>query len=339
MIIPWGTDAPIYHRPFATIALIADQRAAPLRRARGMPTTDYVLVIGDGVHPVQWLTNNFLHSGIFHLVGNMIFLWTFGLVVEGKLGWWRFPLVYLLLGVVDSAAMQLLVPSEQPDPDAGLLDDHLRADGDVPGLGASQRGDLHHLAAVHPDRARPVDPLVRRDVHRTRRAHGGDVGRPEGEPDEPLARRDRRDGPRSHLRRDPGDHRGGRDGQARPGRLRELGPVRRAGAAGGTAQGARSRGRNGPLAGVIRVSAAGETAVRSGSDKGGSSGVPSVEDRSAAMLRSMRQHLELGEPEAALAVYQKARRSIPAWQPPEAGLARPDRGAARTANCGTMRSS
>src|SRR5262249_18314433 len=48
----------------------------------------------------------------FHLVGNMIFLWTFGFVVEGKLGWWAFTLVYLGLGVSESAAMQLLVPSQ-----------------------------------------------------------------------------------------------------------------------------------------------------------------------------------------------------------------------------------
>ena len=112
MIIPWGTDAPLYHRPFATIALIAIN-VLLFFVVPGDAYEDYVLVLGDGVHPVQWLTNNFLHTGIFHLVGNMVFLWTFGLVVEGKLGWLRFLAVYLLLGVVDSAAMQVLVPSEQ----------------------------------------------------------------------------------------------------------------------------------------------------------------------------------------------------------------------------------
>jgi membrane associated rhomboid family serine protease len=112
MIIPWGTDAPLYHRPFVTMSLIVINVLAFLV----IPTeayTGYMLVIGDGVHPLQWLTNNFLHSGIIHLAGNMLFLWTFGLVVEGKLGWWRFLLVYLGLGVFDSAAMQILVPSER----------------------------------------------------------------------------------------------------------------------------------------------------------------------------------------------------------------------------------
>jgi membrane associated rhomboid family serine protease len=112
MIIPWGTDAPLYHRPYATVAMIAINVLLFFVVPRDA-YDDYVLVVGDGVHPVQWLTNNFLHSGIFHLIGNMIFLWTFGLVVEGKLGSIRFLVVYLLLGVFESAAMQLLVPSEQ----------------------------------------------------------------------------------------------------------------------------------------------------------------------------------------------------------------------------------
>ena len=34
----------------------------------------------------------------------MIFLWTFGMVVEGKLGWWVFSAVYLGLGVVEAPA-------------------------------------------------------------------------------------------------------------------------------------------------------------------------------------------------------------------------------------------
>ncbi len=28
--------------------------------------------------PWQWVTNNFMHMGLGHLVGNMIFLWAFG---------------------------------------------------------------------------------------------------------------------------------------------------------------------------------------------------------------------------------------------------------------------
>ncbi|MBM3970315.1 MAG: rhomboid family intramembrane serine protease [Planctomycetes bacterium] len=28
-----------------------------------------------------------LHAGWLHLIGNLIFVWGFGIVVEGKLGW------------------------------------------------------------------------------------------------------------------------------------------------------------------------------------------------------------------------------------------------------------
>jgi membrane associated rhomboid family serine protease len=110
MLIPWGTDAPLYHRPVATITLIV-LNILSLLMFPADTYKDWTLVLGDGAHPVQWLTNNFMHSGWFHLAGNMIFLWTFGFVVEGKLGWWVFTLVYLGLGVSESAAMQLLVPS------------------------------------------------------------------------------------------------------------------------------------------------------------------------------------------------------------------------------------
>ncbi len=113
MIIPWGSDAPLYHRPIATIGIIVVSVASfcvfPARQYE-----DWTLVLGDGLHPAQWLTNIFMHAGWFHLIGNMIFLWTFGMVVEGKLGWWAFLLVYLGLGVGESAGMQLLVPAGEP---------------------------------------------------------------------------------------------------------------------------------------------------------------------------------------------------------------------------------
>src|SRR5262249_45472444 len=112
-IFPWGTDAPLYHRPIVTIGLVLANVASfflfPAKQYE-----DWTLVLGDGLHPLQWLTNIFMHAGWFHLIGNVIFLWTFGMVVEGKLGWWAFLLIYIGLGVGESAAMQLLVPSGEP---------------------------------------------------------------------------------------------------------------------------------------------------------------------------------------------------------------------------------
>jgi membrane associated rhomboid family serine protease len=111
MIIPWNTDAPIYYFPWATLGLIAANTAVlvGLLAAGDLDEADlenWLLVYGQGLHPLQWVTSAFIHADIFHLVGNMIFLWAFGLVVEGKLGWWRFLLVYLGLGIVQNAAEQ-----------------------------------------------------------------------------------------------------------------------------------------------------------------------------------------------------------------------------------------
>jgi membrane associated rhomboid family serine protease len=112
MIIPWGTDAPIYHRPVATLAIMVLNVVSYLFFPAGAHP-GWALELGDGLHPHQWVTSLFMHSGLFHLIGNTIFLWTFGFVVEGKLGWWAFALVYLAIGASESAAIQVLVQSNQ----------------------------------------------------------------------------------------------------------------------------------------------------------------------------------------------------------------------------------
>ncbi|HEX5442550.1 MAG TPA: rhomboid family intramembrane serine protease [Pirellulales bacterium] len=111
MLIPWNTDAPLYHPPWATGGLIALNTAVFAAVVLGVHDPEaiapWILTYGQGLHPLQWITANFLHAGLMHLVGNMIFLWAFGLVIEGKLGWLRFTAVYLGLGVVQSAFEQV----------------------------------------------------------------------------------------------------------------------------------------------------------------------------------------------------------------------------------------
>lgn len=114
MIIPLNTDAPVYHFPAATIGLIIANVVGFVATAGGSAEyvsywEDWILRYGDGLHPVQWITSNFVHYGIFHLIGNMIFLWGFGLVVEGKLGWWKFLIVYLGIGVTQCALEQTMM--------------------------------------------------------------------------------------------------------------------------------------------------------------------------------------------------------------------------------------
>lgn len=50
------------------------------------------------------LTSMFLHGGIMHLAGNMLFLWIFGDNLEDMLGHWRFLGFYLLSGLAAGGA-------------------------------------------------------------------------------------------------------------------------------------------------------------------------------------------------------------------------------------------
>lgn len=49
--------------------------------------------------PLTLITAMFLHGGLFHLVGNMLYLWIFGNNVEDFLGSIRFVIFYLLSGL------------------------------------------------------------------------------------------------------------------------------------------------------------------------------------------------------------------------------------------------
>ena len=49
--------------------------------------------------PLTAATSLFLHGGLMHLLGNMLYLWVFGDNVEDAMGHWRFLAFYLLCGV------------------------------------------------------------------------------------------------------------------------------------------------------------------------------------------------------------------------------------------------
>jgi len=58
------------------------------------------------------LTSMFLHAGIFHLVGNMWFLWLFGDNLEWNLGPKRFIIFYLIVGIIASLCHIFAAPPE-----------------------------------------------------------------------------------------------------------------------------------------------------------------------------------------------------------------------------------
>ncbi|MFH5804860.1 rhomboid family intramembrane serine protease [Alienimonas sp. DA493] len=141
MFIPVGTDAPIYHFPFATIFVAVVNVAAHVWLGQVDPDTfglsetkqDWSLWFGEGLHPLQWVTSCFLHAGWLHLIGNLVFLWGFGIIVEGKLGWWRFLLLYVAIGATACGIEQaILLPGWLTDMPRAEMEEVLVERGEDP---------------------------------------------------------------------------------------------------------------------------------------------------------------------------------------------------------------
>jgi membrane associated rhomboid family serine protease len=90
------------------------------------------------------LTSMFMHGGILHLAGNMLFLWIFGNNIEDSMGRPRFLLFYVLAGLVAIYAQSLIDTSST-----------------VPTIGASGAvaGVLGAYALLHP-RARVLSLVI-----------------------------------------------------------------------------------------------------------------------------------------------------------------------------------
>lgn len=73
---------------------------------------------GDRFPLVTIFTSMFLHGNLLHLLGNMLFLLTFGPAIESALGGWRFALYYLFWGVV-AALTHVFVDPVSPIPTLG----------------------------------------------------------------------------------------------------------------------------------------------------------------------------------------------------------------------------
>ena len=108
-LLPIRTAAPIYHWPYVTVSMIVLNLVLFVLTGFGesQQIFPWSLHFGNGLIPYQWVTCNFMHLGFSHVIGNMVALWSFGLVVEGKLGWWRYLLVYLGIGILVSAILQI----------------------------------------------------------------------------------------------------------------------------------------------------------------------------------------------------------------------------------------
>jgi pentatricopeptide repeat protein len=104
MIIPIGDDNPREKVPYVTYSLIGINTIVYIYFAwiRGNYqefVTQFGFIPGQ-YHILTVFTSMFLHGDIFHLVGNMLYLWIYGDNVEAKFGKVRFLLFYLASGVV-----------------------------------------------------------------------------------------------------------------------------------------------------------------------------------------------------------------------------------------------
>ncbi len=108
-LIPYGTDAPVYYWPYATIGLIVTNTLVFFLQVASSNYGEPFFLHFGVINPVQWLTSVFMHISFLHLLANMIFLWSFGLVVEGKVGWSWFLGIYLATGILESGIEQFLM--------------------------------------------------------------------------------------------------------------------------------------------------------------------------------------------------------------------------------------
>jgi membrane associated rhomboid family serine protease len=64
------------------------------------------------IHPsLSIFSSMFLHGGVLHVGGNMLYLWIFGNNIEDRLGHFRFILFYLMCGIVAAYSHAIITPS------------------------------------------------------------------------------------------------------------------------------------------------------------------------------------------------------------------------------------
>jgi len=117
--LPLEVDVPQRLFPPVVIGLLAVNIAVfVLAAVNGLQATvdSFGLVpaevrAGERLH--TFFTSMFVHGGVFHLLGNMYFLYVTGDNVEERFGWYRFLGFYLLCGLVASLAHVVAEPASR----------------------------------------------------------------------------------------------------------------------------------------------------------------------------------------------------------------------------------
>ncbi len=116
-MIPLRDVIPSRTTPYVTVSLVVINALVFLYQ---LSLGDYInnFVFTYGLVPAffSWtsvLTSMFLHGGILHVAGNMLYLWIFGDNVEDRMGHGRFLAFYLLCGIAAALGQTVTVPDSQ----------------------------------------------------------------------------------------------------------------------------------------------------------------------------------------------------------------------------------
>jgi len=112
---PPGEGHPAPLRPAATIVFVVVCAALyvwqhvvlPAPEGRAFELSWGLVPDSFAQNPVTLVSSMFLHLGLLHLAGNVLFLWVFGKDVEDAMGHARFLAFYLLCGVLAALAYAL----------------------------------------------------------------------------------------------------------------------------------------------------------------------------------------------------------------------------------------
>ena len=124
MMLPIRDHNPSEATPFVTLALIGVNIVVYLWGLAVLQTdlqvgqfyVDYALIpvlLSEGQNASALVTSIFLHGGVLHLAGNMLFLWIFGDNMEEEMGHLPFLAFYLICGIGASLAQYIGDPYSQ----------------------------------------------------------------------------------------------------------------------------------------------------------------------------------------------------------------------------------
>ena len=164
-MIPFKDERPLSRIPVVTVMLILAVASVYLWQLRLSANQDMTAIFIFGVTPSElfgyrippphmaWfpefatlITYQFLHGGVVHLLGNLLYLWVFSPAVEDTFGPWRFAILYLVAGIA-SGLVQAATMSDQTVQIIG-------ASGSISGLLGAYlllfpKGRIHVLVPVY----------------------------------------------------------------------------------------------------------------------------------------------------------------------------------------------